>query len=331
MGATKKTKARKNELWAEIQEAVCKYEKCLFVSTDNVTSKQISLMRRSFRERSAVLICGKNTMMRAALTELSTKPVEGDDDYENRIANWVERPHLVNIIAQLRGNISLIFTNGDLTQVADVLDSQVRAAPAKSGAIAPKDVVIPAGPTGLDPRQTGFFGNLGIATKIVKAQIEILNDNTVIIAGDKITPGQASLLDKLKICPFEYKMEIKKLLMEGNVFDAAVLRITVSKVQEIFSARAANITALSLGSGYVTAAAAPHLIMNAFKNLAAISFATDFSFPQAAALKAAASAAPVAAAAGAGTAAAAKVEEKEEEEEEADMDMGGMFGDDDDY
>lgn len=330
MGATKKTKARKNVLWAELVDAVCKYEKCLFVSTDNVTSKQISLMRRSFREKNAVLICGKNTMMRAALTELSTKPVEGDDDYENKIANWVERPHLEKIIGQLRGNISLIFTNGDLTQVADVLDSQVRAAPAKSGAIAPKDVVIPAGPTGLDPRQTGFFGNLGIATKIVKAQIEILNDNTVIVEGEKITPGQASLLDKLKICPFEYKMEIKKLLMDGAVFDAAVLRITVSKVQEIFSARAANITALSLGSGYVTAAAAPHLIMNAFKNLAAISFATDFSFPQAAALKAAAKAAPVAAAAGG--AAAAKVEEKEEEvEEEADMDMGGMFGDDDDY
>ena len=120
---------------------------------------------------------------------------------------------------------------------------------------------------------------MGIATKIVKAQIEILNDNKVISEGDKITPGQASLLDKLKITPFEYKMEIKKLLMDGNIFDAAVLRITSEKVLDIFRTRSSNITALSLGSGYVTAAAAPHLIMNAFKNLAAISFATDFEFP----------------------------------------------------
>lgn len=118
------------------------------------------------------------------------------------------------------------------------------------------------------------------------------------------------------------------MLMDGNIFDAAVLRITPAKIHDIFKSRASNITALSLGSGYVTAAAAPHLIMNAFKNLAAVSFATDYSFPQAAALKASASAAPVAAAGGA---AAAKVEEKVEEEEEEDVEMGNFFGGDDDY
>lgn len=155
----------------------------------------------------------------------------------------------------------------------------MREAPAKVGALAPADVVVPAGATGLDPRQTAFFGNLGIATKIVKAQIEILNDVKIITHNDKITPGQAALLDKLKIRPFEYKMHIKRIMMEGNMFDAAVLRITPSIVLEKFSKAAQNITALSLGSGYVTPAAAPHLIMHAFKNLAAISFATDYSFP----------------------------------------------------
>jgi len=46
MGATKKTKARKGELWAELQNACETYKKCLFVNTDNVTSKQICLMRK---------------------------------------------------------------------------------------------------------------------------------------------------------------------------------------------------------------------------------------------------------------------------------------------
>jgi len=66
--------------------------------------------------------------------------------------------------------------------------------------------------------------------------------------------------------------------MDKQIFPAAVLRITPAVVREKFSKCAANITALSLGSGYVTASAAPHLIMHAFKNLAAISFATDYSF-----------------------------------------------------
>lgn len=80
--------------------------------------------------------------------------------------------------------------------------------------------------------------------------------------------------------------------------------------------------------------AAPHLIINAFKNLAAVSIAADYSFPALDALKAAAAAGP---APGAGAAAAkadagdAKKEAEKEEEEEEDIDMGDMFGGDDDY
>lgn len=94
-------------------------------------------------------------------------------------------------------------------------------------------------------------------------------------------------------------------------------------------------TALSLGSGYVTPMSAPHLIMHSFKNLAAIAFATDYSFAQADALKSAAAAAK-------NVVVEKKVEaieekpreeapKEEEEEEAADFDMGGMFGDEDPY
>jgi large subunit ribosomal protein LP0 len=51
----------------------------------------------------------------------------------------------------------MIFSNGDLADVKKILDSQVREAPARIGAIAPSDVTIPAGPTGMDPKQTSFF------------------------------------------------------------------------------------------------------------------------------------------------------------------------------
>jgi len=36
---------------------------------------------------------------------------------------------------------------------------------------------------------------------------------------------------------------------------------------------------MSMASGYVTKAAIPHMIINSFKNLAAVSFETDYSFP----------------------------------------------------
>merc|ERR1712096_99890 len=107
-------------------------------------------------------------------------------------------------------------------------------------------------------------------------------------------------------------MVIKRVLMDNNLFDPAVLRITPDIVRGKFALAGCNITALSLGSGYVIPSAAPHLIMHALKNLAAISFATEYSFPEAAALKAAAQEAE-------------KEPEKEESEEEIDMGMD-LFG-----
>jgi len=46
--------------------------------------------------------------------------------------------------------------------------------------------------------------------------------------------------------------------------------------------------AISLASGYITKPAAPHMIANAFKNLAAVTFTSDYSFKQADKLKEAA-------------------------------------------
>ena len=92
--------------------------------------------------------------------------------------------------------------------------------------IAPDNVTIPAGPTGLDPKQTSFFQQLQIQTKIVKTQIEIVAEKQVIFKGDKIGSTEATLLDKLKIYPFEYKMEIKKVLQNGSIFEPAVLSLS---------------------------------------------------------------------------------------------------------
>jgi large subunit ribosomal protein LP0 len=169
---------------------------------------------------------------------------------------------------------------------------------------------------------------LNIQTKIVKGQVEIVNPVKVINVDDKITPGQAALLDKLKIRPFEYKMHIKNVLDNNAIYPPAVLSITIESVLEAFVRSAQNVTAVSLGSGYVTSASASHLILNAFKNLAAASLGSGFGFKEADRLKASAGSRPAAASSSAPTASAAKVEEKVEapKEEEVDIDMGDLFG-----
>jgi len=195
--------------------------------------------------------------------------------------------------------------------------------------IAPDDVTIPAGPTGLDPKQTSFFQQLQIQTKIVKTQIEIVAEKQVIFKGDKIGSTEATLLDKLKIYPFEYKMEIKKVLQNGSIFDPAVLSLSNELLLAKFKNASKLLTSVSLALGYPTKASAPHTLLNGFKNLVAVSAVSGYEFKQAKAMLEAAKNAPAAVTAPTETKAAAVVEEKKEEIE--DVDMGGLFGGDDDY
>jgi len=331
MAVKKKSEKRikKEAYWVRLQMVAQKYQNVLFVDADNVSSKQISNLRKKLRGIGAYMIMGKNTLMKACLTEVNTAPQEGDDDYEERKKNWQHNPNIEKIITQLKGNTNLIFSNGDLGEVKAVLDAEIRPSPAKNGMIAPLDVSIPAGPTGLDPKQTSFFQNLEIQTKIVKAQIEIVQAKQVITKGDKIGGTQAQLLDKLKIYPFEYKMEVRKVLQDGSMFDPAVLDLDDATILAKFRNGVSAQASLSIGIGCPSACSAPHTLLTGFKNLVALSLSTGFKFDQAEAMLNAAKNAPAAGGAVAKTEAVAVVEEKKEEEE--DVDMGGLFGDDDDY
>ena len=243
--------------------------KILFVDVDNVTSQQLNTMRKEMRDLDAKMVMGKNTLMRKSLLDLqNTSDVE----------------HISIIRDQLIQNTGMIFTNGDLIKIKDILDANARGAPARIGQIAPIDVIIPAGPTKCDPKQTQFFQALQIPTKINRGQIDIINSFTIIEKGQIINQSQCALLDKLKIAPFEYKMNIKSFLDGGQLYDAKVLSINVI---EKFKAKCQNMVALSLGSGYITEAAAPHLIAKGFKNLAAVSLASGFDIPQFEVMKAA--------------------------------------------
>jgi len=143
----------------------------------------------------------------------------------------------------------------------------------------------------------------------------------------KIEATHAALLDKLKIRPFSYKMHVKKVYEDGQIFNADVLDITTEDILKRFRTSIGHLASISLSSGYITKPAIPHMLVNAFKNLASVTFDSDYSFKQADKLKEAAKnavhVAPVASAGG-----AAKPQEKVEEkkEEEADVDMGGLFG-----
>ncbi|XP_060516886.1 large ribosomal subunit protein uL10 [Cylas formicarius] len=301
----------KSNYFTKLIQLLEEYPKCFIVGADNVGSKQMQQIRISLRG-SAVVLMGKNTMMRKAIK-----------------GHLESNPSLEKILPHIKGNVGFVFTRGDLVEIRDkLLENKVRA-PARAGAIAPLPVVIPAQNTGLPPEKTSFFQALSIPTKIAKGTIEIVNDVNILKPGDKVGASEATLLNMLNISPFSYGLQVVQVYDSGTIFAPAILDIKPEDLRERFLAGVANIASVCLTIGYPTVASVPHSIANGFKNLLALAAVTDIDFKEAATIKEyikdpskfAAAAAP-AAAAPAAAAPEAKKEEKKEESEEEDDDMG---------
>jgi len=311
MGATR---AQKELYFAKLKELIAKYPSIFVVNVDNFGSNQMHQIRVALRGR-GIVVMGKNTMVRRALRSI-----------------LAEYPQFERLLPHVKGNIGFVFTASDLKEVRDLITANKVAAPARAGALAPKDVTIPAGNTGMEPGKTSFFQALGIPTKIARGTIEIVNDVQVVFAGTRVGPSEATLLNMLNISPFTYGMTVIQIFDQGNVFTPDVLDISDKELLDRFTSGITTIAAISLALHYPTIVSVMHSLVNSYKNLIAISLATDYSFEGAEKAKeylanpeAFAAAAPVTAEAApaAEEAAPAKAEEKEEE---SDDDMGfGLF------
>jgi large subunit ribosomal protein LP0 len=322
MASTKEKKAAYFDKFVNTFE---KYSRILVVSCDNIGSAHLQNIRKQLRGKATILM-GKNTMMRKA------------------IRNNLERnPKWAAILPAIIGNVGLVFTEGDLGEIRDVLTSLKVPAIAKVGIIAPQSVVVPKGQTTLEPTKTSFLQALNIASKINKGTIEILQDVNLIKAGDKVGPSEAQLLQMLEIRPFTYGLAVQAVYDNGTTYGIEILDLKDSDLLARFSTGVSNVAALSLGIGSASLAAFPHAVLNGYKNLLAVSVSTDFTFKQAQKLKdllanpeafaaaqkaAAVLSAPAPAAKADDKKAAAPAAKKEEEKKpESDEDMGfDLFG-----
>jgi len=78
--------------------------------------------------------------------------------------------------------------------------------------------------------------------------------------------------------PFFYGMKIIAAYDTGAVLDAETVAISPEFILGKFSEGVKNITALSLQTGIPTEVAVPHLVIDGFKNLAAIGFNINYLF-----------------------------------------------------
>lgn len=309
------TRASKENWFARLNDLLETYPSIFVVNVDNVSSQQMHQIRQALRGEATVLM-GKNTMVRRALRLMIS-----------------QRPELERLLTHVRGNVGFVFTSGDLKEIRNkIVDNRV-AAPARAGAFSPVDIYVQPGNTGMEPGKTSFFQALGVPTKIARGTIEIVQEIRVVESGTRVGTSEATLLNLLNISPFTYGLTVEQIYDNGNTFGADVLDVTDEELIGRFLTAVKQIASISLAIGFPTSVSVLHSLVNSYKNVLAISIATDYDFEGSQKIKevlanpeAFAAAAAASAPAAAAPAEEAKEEPKQEEKEESDEDMGfGLF------
>jgi large subunit ribosomal protein LP0 len=97
------------------------------------------------------MVVGKNTIIKKAISLRIAEPQPDDPDYDERKRLWSPLPQLDMLGGYCKGKVGLIFSDFPVFEVRPVIESNKVPTAARVGGVAPIDVVIPPGPTGMDP------------------------------------------------------------------------------------------------------------------------------------------------------------------------------------
>jgi len=323
---------RKREIVRRLCQAFTNYKQIAVVALDNVSTNQIHKARNILAngEHKGEMIVGKNTLIKKALKFMTEKPDPSSVDYEEH-SKWTQNEKLAALTPLMARNVGLIFSEESYMELREKIEAEKIKMPARTGVIAPCDVVVPAGPTGVEVGKIDLFHKLNFQCKTVKSAIEVVKDLKIITKGEKVGEGATQMCKLLQIVPFEYSLAFQYVYLDGVILDQDIIEMPLDNIRDSFKNYAGFLTSLSLGANIPNSLSVPHFIGNAFKTCLAIGSESGYSFKQLEdALNAASNVQATTAVTSSGPAQDTKQEAApaEEEEQSEDLDMCDLFGDD---
>jgi len=192
----------------ELKDLTKEYPIIGIVDMENLPAKQLQRMRSSLKGKVLIRMT-KARLITVAFNELNA-----------------EVPGITDLANKIRGMPALIFTKENPFKLYKMLKASKSAAPAKAGQTAPKDIIIPAGPTPFAPGPViGELGQLGVKAGIEDGKVAIKEDKLLVKEGETINNKQAEILTRLSIEPMEVGLNIISVLESGTLFDRKVLDI----------------------------------------------------------------------------------------------------------
>lgn len=178
------------------------------VNMANLPTKTVQKMREQLRDK-VVIKMTKRRLIKIALeqTQVAKKGIEKLDPF-------------------LKGMPALLFTKENPFILFKTLEKNKSTAPIKAGQVAPKEIIVPAGPTGFAPGPIiGELGGLGISAGIDAGKVAIKKDSSVAKEGAVVSQALAGVLTRLGIEPMEIGLDLTATYEDGNIFTKDVLAV----------------------------------------------------------------------------------------------------------
>ncbi len=245
---------RKVELYQQLQKLAKSYNVIALSRMTKVRSAQLMSIRKKFRDEIKIITI-KNKVAQRAFEKIF-KDVKGLE--------------LLN--KELEGQCALMFTNLSPFKLNLTFDKNKIFLAAKGGDIAPNELTIPAGNTGINPGPVlSEFKESKVPTKIEQGTIWVSKDTVVAKPGDIISQKLAALLSKLNIKPIEAGVAVNYAISEGLEFREKDLKIVIEDyIQELIKSFQESLS-LSVEAVIFTKESTPFILSKAKQHAMSLS------------------------------------------------------------
>ena len=230
-----KISPRNKDFADRIRKFADKYSIVGVVDVEGLPAPQFQRIRAKLKKSAEVLIVKKN-LIELVLADLEKK-----------------QPGISKLVEKATGVVGLVFTNDNPFTLFKQVNKNKSTAPAKGGQVAPKDIVVPAGPTNFSPGPIiGELGAFKILAGINAGKVEIKQDSVVAKEGDEISGELAGILTRLGIEPMEVGLNIKGIYEAGTIYDRKTLDVDEDAILADLRNEAQRSFQLAIGLEYFT-------------------------------------------------------------------------------
>ncbi len=224
----------------ELTDFIGEYDSVGIVDITGIPSRQLQEMRRDLHGTAALRV-SRNTLLVRAL--------ESTGDGFEQLADLVS------------GQVGLIGTNDNSFGLYQQLEASKTSAPISAGEVAPDDIVIPEGDTGVDPGPfVGELQSVGANARIDQGSIRVMEDSAVLTAGEEVSADLSNVLGELGIEPKEVGLDLRGVFADGVLFEPEDLELDVEEYRADVRTATSRGQNLAVNAGIATEQTAPLLL-----------------------------------------------------------------------